>query len=112
MEDYMLRREQKESSFDKVKALGKNMGVALSNLSKTNEGKLVLRYILRESCFLAPLMPETPEGVNKDIMVASEAKRRLYLALRAHMDRETIMRVELPEKEPTIEGGDQCQILS
>jgi len=101
MSEFQIRKEAKIAAQEKNKALHDKMKVALSLLSKSSEGQLVLRYIMYEGNFLSPLMYETPEGVNKDVMIANEAKRRLYLSLRAHMDRETIMRIELPEKEET-----------
>lgn len=112
MDDFELRREQREKAEEKIKKLGQNMKTALSILSKSNEGQLILRYIMYECNFLAPLTRETAEGINKDLMMGNEAKRRLYLSLRQHMDRETIMRIEIPEAEPQNKGGDQCQILT
>jgi hypothetical protein len=112
VDDIQLRREQKESAEEKVKKLGQNMKTALSVLSRSNEGQLILRYIMYECNFLAPLTRETVEGINKDILVGNEAKRRLYLSLRQHMDRETIMRIEIPETASQNKGGDQCQILT
>ena len=101
MNEFQIRKETKSDGQKKIEELGIKMKTALSILSKSTEGQLILRYIMHECRFLSPLMYETPEGVNKDVMIASEAKRRLYLSLRAHMDRATIMRVELPEKEET-----------
>lgn len=102
MADSELRKEQRETAEAKIAALHSNMRAALSALSKTNEGQLVLRYILREAHFLAPLTNETLSGVNRDLLLINEAKRQIYLALRAHMDRETILRVELPDKPTPI----------
>lgn len=104
MEDALTRKEQREAAKKKVKALGVKMTTSLSLLSQRNEGLQVLRYILHESCFLAPLTYETAEGVNRDVMIINEAKRRMYLALRAHMDRATVLRVELPEQGDITKG--------
>lgn len=103
MEDHLTRKEQKLMADKKIEAFGKKMTTALNILSKTNEGCLILRYLLHECRFTSPLMFETVEGVNKDVMIANEAKRGLYLSLRSYMDRETVLRVELPENK----GGDK-----
>jgi hypothetical protein len=97
MEDYQTRQEQKEAASKKVELFQTKMKTAVSILSKTPEGCLLLRFLMHECCFTSPLMYETPEGVNTDVMIGNETKRRLYLSLRSYMDRETIMRVELPE---------------
>lgn len=59
-----------------------------------------------ECKFLSPLSKETIEGVNKDVLIENEALRRLYLRLRVHMDRETIIKIEVPEhkKEGKTDG--------
>lgn len=112
MEDFQIRKEQRENAEKKVELLGKNMKTALATLSKSNEGQLVLRYVMYECNFLSPLTRETAEGINKDVMIGNEAKRRLYLSLRQYMDRGTIMRIEIPEATNPNKGGDQCQILT
>jgi len=99
MEEAQTRKEDRELQKQKLKKLKVNMERSLSELSKTNGGLQVLRLILHESGFLAPLTHETALGVNKDLMMCNEAKRGMYLALRKHMDRETILRVELPENQ-------------
>ena len=99
MEEGILRREKKQAGEDKMKAFKTNMTTALRNISQTNDGVLFLRFLMHASCFTSPLMYETPEGVNKDVMLANEAKRGLYLSIRSYMDRGTILRVELPEPE-------------
>ena len=100
MEDFsLLRKEQRQDAEKKVEAFKTKMATALRILSSTNEGCMLLRFLMHECCFNAPLMYETPEGVNKDVMIANEAKRRLYLSLRSYMDRGTVLRVELPEQE-------------
>ena len=101
-----LRGEQKTKADKTVEALGVKMRTALSNMSNTPDGLLLLRYLMYECRFLSPLMFETPEGVNTDVMIASEAKRGLYLSLRKFMDRGTLMRVELPEEQQPIKGGN------
>ncbi len=93
----LTRKEQKQHNKKKVEQFGKNMKVALHKLSSSKEGLLLLRYLLHESCFLAPLTYETAEGVNIDVMLNNEAQRRMYLGLRVHMNRETILRVEFPD---------------
>lgn len=107
MSDARIRREQRSETERKIDLFQKNMCLALSKLSKTPEGLLALRFILRESSFLANLTYETKEGVNKDVLLANEAKRRMYLSLRAYMDRDTVIRVELPD-EVKNEGGNNA----
>jgi len=96
-DDILIRREQKKAVDEKLQRFGQRMKVSLSLVAQTEAGVNVLRYILHESRFLAPLTHETAEGMNKDILLQSEAKRLLYLSLRAHMDTETIKRIEMEE---------------
>jgi len=105
--DNLTRKEGRENANKKVEDFKKNMKVSLSAMAKTNAGLMVLRFLMYESCFLSPLMYETPEGVNTDVMIANEAKRRQYLTLRGYMDRETIVRVELPDQVTDKQGGTQ-----
>lgn len=81
-----IRKENKVTGESKLEAFGRNMRAALSLVSKTKEGQFLLRFIMYESGFLSPLK-----------MDGDEAKRELYLALRKYMDREAIIRIELPE---------------
>lgn len=106
MGEALTRREQREKIEQKLETFNTNMKKALSILSKSNEGILVLRFLLHESSFLAPLTYETPEGVNKDVLIGKEAKRRMYLGLRGYMDRDTITRIELPEEETKLKEGN------
>jgi hypothetical protein len=107
MEEALTRKEQREASKAKSEAFGKKMQTALNALSKSNAGILVLRFLMYECRFLAPLTKETLEGVNKDLLVENEALRRLYLYLRSYMDRETIIRVEIPEQTGGITKGEE-----
>lgn len=93
--DIVLRKHQRSKADEKLKLLSVKMRESLSVISKTNEGLNVLRFLLHESGFLAPLTFITREGVNKDVLLANESKRTLYLGLRAYMDIETITRIEL-----------------
>ena len=97
--DNLIRPERKIAAQDKLEALKNNMRKALSLLSTTPEGKLVLRYLLHESGYHSALTYETREGVNKDVLLANESKRRLYLALRAYMDTDTVIRIELDKEK-------------
>ena len=97
MEDYQTRQEQKLANAKKLELFQKNATTSLNVLSKTNAGIWLLRFLMHECCFTSPLMYETPEGVNTEVMIGNETKRRLYLSLRSYMDRETILRVELPD---------------
>lgn len=98
----LIRKEQalkdNVANAEKMEKFTKKMRSSLALMSKDNAGINVLRFILHESRFLAPLTHETLDGLNKDKLVQSEAKRLMYLSLRTHMDRETIIRVELPEQ--------------
>lgn len=89
------RKEQREKDTAVYQAFANKMKAALSDTSKNEAGLQILRFFLHESCFLAPLTCETADGLNKDILLQREAKRMTYLSLRAHMDNETIMRVEM-----------------
>ena len=105
MDEALTRKEKREQGDQKLESFNKNMKKALSILSKSNEGVLVLRFLMYESSFLAPLTYETPEGINKDVLIGKEAKRRMYLSLRGYMDRETITRIELPVEETKPKEG-------
>lgn len=106
MGEALTRREQREQVQQKIETFNKNMKKALSILAKSNEGLLVLRFIMHESAFLDHLTYETPEGVNKDVLIGKEAKRRMYLSLRGYMDRDTVIRIELPDKETKPKEGN------
>jgi len=97
----LIRKEQaikdNIANAEKMKAFTNKMRSSLALMSKDKAGLNVLRFILHESRFLAPLTYETADGVNKDKLVQSEAKRLMYLSLRVHMDRETVIRIELEE---------------
>ena len=99
------RREQKAEQNEKVKLLDSNMKSALATLARTKEGILVLRHLLHESGFLRQLTYETTVGVNKDVLLAAEAKRCMYLGLRAYMDMSTVMLVEFDEIKGTNKEG-------
>ena len=99
IEEGLIRKEQRKLNDEKTQRFLNKMKTSLALVSQTEAGKNVLRYILHESRFLAPLTHETAEGMNRDILLQSEAKRLLYLSLRAHMDIETIKRVEMEETE-------------
>jgi len=106
MNEALTRREQRDKEEQKLETFNKNMKKALSILAKSNEGVLVLRFLMYESSFLSPLTYETPEGVNKDVLIGKEAKRRMYLTLRGYMDRDTITRIELPAEETKPKEGN------
>ena len=99
----LIRKEQVaedvKANAEKMKKFTKKMKSSLALMSKDKAGLNVLRFILHESRFLAPLTYETLDGVNKDKLVQSEAKRLMYLSLRMHMDKETIIKIELPNEE-------------
>jgi len=102
-EEHLLRKEQIEvdekANEKKMKAFTSKMRSSLTLMSKNSAGINVLRFILHESSFLSPLTHPTLDGLNKDMLLQREAKRLMYLSLRQHMDRETIIRVELPKQE-------------
>lgn len=95
MSEPLIRKEIKALEAGKIKAMASKMSASLSEISRSDAGINVLRFLLHESGFLAPLTYVTPEGVNKDVLLANEAKRTMYLGLRAFMDVDTITRVEL-----------------
>ena len=99
MTDPLIRKEQREADDLKLKAFTNIMRESLSAMSKSKGGLNVLRYILHESRFLAPLTYETATGMNTEVLLQNEAKRMMYLSLRAHMDTETVKRVELNEEQ-------------
>ena len=107
MGEAKTRREQEEAKGKLMQAMTSKMRTSLSNISQSSEGLNVLRFLLHECRFLAPLTYETPEGLNKDILVLCEAKRQVYLGLRGYMDVDTIKRVELDGIEDTNKGGDK-----
>lgn len=91
-------REKDEALFGKLKD---NMQKALRETSLSKGGLMILRYLLHESGFLAPLSKETSLGVNKELLIANEAKRMMYLILRSYMDEDTVMRIEFDKQEKT-----------
>lgn len=95
----LLRKEQiikdEKANAKKMKAFTNKMRSSLALMSKDKAGLNVLRFILHESRFLAPLTHETLDGINQDMLLQCEAKRIMYLSLRQHMDRETVIRIEL-----------------
>uniref|UniRef100_A0A6M3MDG3 Uncharacterized protein n=1 Tax=viral metagenome TaxID=1070528 RepID=A0A6M3MDG3_9ZZZZ len=99
----LIRKEQAVkdnlANAAKMKKFTNKMRSATALMSKDKAGLNVLRFILHESRFLSPLTHETEDGLNKDILLQNEAKRNMYLSLRIHMDRDTIIRVELPNEE-------------
>ena len=107
----LIRKEQVEAEHvanaEKMKKFTKKMGSSLALMSKDKAGLNVLRFVLHESRFLAPLTYETLDGVNKDKLVQGEAKRLMYLSLRKHMDNATIIRVELKEETKQEEKNDR-----
>ena len=111
MEEALTRKEKDLKNADKLKALGRNMKRALSKLSQGKEGLIVLRYWFHDSGFTRGLTYETPEGVNTDLLLSNEAKRRQYLELRKFMDRETIIRVELPDVVENKGGEDGTRMF-
>jgi len=100
--EHLLRKEQiaidESENRKKMEAFTSKMRSSLALMSKDKAGLNVLRFILHESRFLAPLTHETFEGLNKDKLVQGEAKRLIYLSLRQHMDKETVIRIELEDK--------------
>lgn len=100
----LIRKEQTAvdnlANAAKMKKFTNKMRSCLALMSKDSAGLNVLRFILHESRFLAPLTHETVDGLNTMKLAQSEAKRLMYLSLRQHMDRETVIRVELPEETP------------
>jgi len=105
-DEVKIRGERRKEAKDRVKKFRENMTTGLAAISQSNEGLQLLRFLMYESHFLSPLTHETPEGVNKDVLLMAEAKRRTYLELRKYMDRETVMRVEIPFHEPKTKGGE------
>jgi len=107
----LIRKEQvaadNKANAEKMKKFTKKMGSSLALMSKDKAGLNVLRFVLHESRFLAPLTYETLDGVNKDKLVQGEAKRLMYLSLRKHMDNATIIRVELKEETKQEEKNDR-----
>lgn len=97
MNEGQIRKEQTLAANEKYEKFKTRMRTVLSNVSQTNEGCMLLRFLMHECCFTSPLTHETIEGVNRDVLIGNEAKRRLYLSLRAYMDRGTILRVEVPD---------------
>ena len=97
MGEAKTRKDQTIEDKLKYQNFTNKMKAALSDMAKNAAGVQVLRYILHESCFLAPLTYETAEGMNKDILLQRESKRMMYLSLRVHMDNETIRRIEMDE---------------
>lgn len=95
MNEKLTRKEQKTENDKKTEALSNKMRESLAEISKSSAGINVLRYLLHESRFLAPLTYETALGVNTEVLLSNEAKRRMYLGLRAYMDVDTVKRVEL-----------------
>lgn len=89
-----IRKENKVTGESRLEAFGRNMRAALSLVSKTKEGRFLLIFIMQESGFLSSLK-----------MNGDEAKRESYLVLRSYMDRETIMRIELPDDPNDKQGG-------
>jgi len=105
MEESLIRKEKIATDEKKINALGIRMKASLSEMSQSQAGVNVLRYILYESRFLAPLTYETREGMNTDVLLQNEAKRMMYLSLRAHMDMDTIKRVEMEDKKQEADNG-------
>jgi len=98
MGEAKTRKEQIQKEQQAIAQMRDNMRKALAETANTKGGLMVLRYFLHESGFLAPLAKETQEGVNKDLLLANEAKRLMYLILRSYMDEQTILKVEFDEK--------------
>jgi len=94
MGEAKTRKEQQLEEDMKFAAVKDNMTKALREASLSKGGLMVLRYLLHESGFLAPLTKETSLGLNKDLLVSNESKRMMYLILRSYMDEKTIMRIE------------------
>jgi len=108
MGEAKTRREMNEAEQKIYSAFNAKMKGALSDTSKNEAGLQVLRFILHESRFLAPLTHETAEGVNTEILLQNEAVRMLYLRLRTHMDNGTIIRVEMDATPKQEEKDDRA----
>lgn len=96
----LIRKDILEKDRKKMVKYREFMGASLAEVARTKGGLNLLRFLLHESGFLAPLTHETSVGVNKDVLVSNEAKRNMYLGLRVNMDWETITIVEKPDPEP------------
>ena len=94
----LIRKEQKIGA-QKLELFATKMKESLAETAKSKAGVNVLRFLLHESRFLQPLAHETSIGINTDLLIESEAKRRLYLTLRSYMDADTIKRVEFEEEQ-------------
>lgn len=106
MTEGLLRSEAKAKEDAKLEVFGKKMRKALSILSKSEEGILLLRFLMHEGHMFNALTYVTVEKINTDVLIENEGKRKMYLNLRKYMDRDTVMRVELPAvEEPKKEGG-------
>lgn len=71
---------------------------AMARLSRTQDGRVVLRYLMAQCGFTKPSISinETTREINIQATLYDEARRNLWLSMRKFIDRDSLIEIEHP----------------